>query len=206
VYIATGTMVQLLPSQVHVIAAAAATLAQQHGVRVLWSLKPASWPLLPPELLPPAGTAAAAVAAGSGSAARTLVLLDGRALVVAWAPQPAVLAHPATRLFVSHGGMGSTHEGLSAGVPILCLPFSGDQPTVAAQLVSRGLGLALQPTRLRVAELLATLRRLLDEQCFAAAAAAVGERLLSVSPASQAAQLLLEFAAAGDGSGNEKRT
>jgi UDP:flavonoid glycosyltransferase YjiC (YdhE family) len=52
----------------------------------------------------------------------------GRLLLVAWAPQLAVLCHPAVKLFVSHGGLNSTHEGLAAGKPLLVTPFFADQP------------------------------------------------------------------------------
>jgi anthocyanidin 3-O-glucosyltransferase len=49
-------------------------------------------------------------------------------LVVPWAPQLAVLAHPAVHLFVTHGGLTSMHEGLVAGKPLLVTPFFADQP------------------------------------------------------------------------------
>jgi UDP:flavonoid glycosyltransferase YjiC (YdhE family) len=45
----------------------------------------------------------------------------GHALVVPWAPQQAVLAHPATRVFVTHGGWNSVQETLQAGV-LPCVP------------------------------------------------------------------------------------
>ena len=45
-----------------------------------------------------------------------------------WAPQLAVLAHPAVHLFVTHGGLTSMHEGLVAGKPLLVTPFFADQP------------------------------------------------------------------------------
>ncbi|XP_046675209.1 UDP-glycosyltransferase UGT5-like [Homalodisca vitripennis] len=44
-----------------------------------------------------------------------------------WIPQQAVLAHPNCRLFVTHGGLFSQWEALDAGVPVVALPFIGDQ-------------------------------------------------------------------------------
>jgi UDP:flavonoid glycosyltransferase YjiC (YdhE family) len=41
----------------------------------------------------------------------------GQALLVPWAAQEAVLAHPATRAFVTHGGWNSIQETLRAAVP-----------------------------------------------------------------------------------------
>ena len=52
----------------------------------------------------------------------------GRLLVSPWVPQLAVLAHPATKLFVTHAGLNSMHEALAAGKPMLAMPYSADQP------------------------------------------------------------------------------
>jgi hypothetical protein len=76
---------------------------------------------LPPDLLPPGSS-------------------DSRVMVMAWAPQPAVLAHPAVRLFVSHGGLGSLYEGLSRGRPLLVMPFFADQHINAQHLANKRLG------------------------------------------------------------------
>ncbi|KAI8426993.1 hypothetical protein MSG28_014643 [Choristoneura fumiferana] len=45
-----------------------------------------------------------------------------------WMPQPAILAHPNTKLFITHGGLLSTLEAIQAGVPLLVVPVFGDQP------------------------------------------------------------------------------
>jgi hypothetical protein len=55
-------------------------------------------------------------------------------LALPWVSQPAVLAHPAVKLFLSHCGLGSVHESLVAGKPIIGLPFNADQPTIANQV------------------------------------------------------------------------
>lgn len=47
--------------------------------------------------------------------------------MVSWAPQEKVLRHPSVACFVSHCGWNSTLEGVSNGVPIICLPYSADQ-------------------------------------------------------------------------------
>jgi hypothetical protein len=55
-----------------------------------------------------------------------------------------VLAHPAVKVFLSHGGMNSTNEGLAAGVPVLCMPFGGDQPINAQHIENKGVGLQVR--------------------------------------------------------------
>eukprot|EP00253_Pinus_taeda_P003081 PITA_03081 len=64
----------------------------------------------------------------------TAVLPDGfeertndRALLVRWAPQVKVLAHTSVGLFLTHAGWNSCLESISMGVPMVGLPYFGDQ-------------------------------------------------------------------------------
>ncbi|XVE66561.1 hypothetical protein DITRI_Ditri08aG0088300 [Diplodiscus trichospermus] len=55
--------------------------------------------------------------------------IEGRGMLASWCPQDQVLKHPSIGGFVSHMGWNSTIESVSAGVPMLCLPFVADQQT-----------------------------------------------------------------------------
>lgn len=53
--------------------------------------------------------------------------VNPHARMVKWAPQTAILHHPSTALFVSHGGLGSWYESMYSGTRMIVFPFFGDQ-------------------------------------------------------------------------------
>ena len=52
---------------------------------------------------------------------------------------------PRSSALVHHGGIGTTAQGLAAGVPQLVMPMSHDQPDNADRLVRMGVGSFLPP-------------------------------------------------------------
>ncbi|KAL9272481.1 UDP-glucose flavonoid 3-O-glucosyltransferase 6-like protein [Drosera capensis] len=66
-----------------------------------------------------------------------------RGKIIGWAPQVAVLSHPAVGGFVSHCGWNSTLESLWFGVPVATWPLYAEQQMNAFQLVKE-LGIAAQ--------------------------------------------------------------
>ncbi|XP_047958215.1 UDP-glucosyltransferase 29-like [Salvia hispanica] len=64
-----------------------------------------------------------------------------RGLIIrGWAPQAAILGHPAVGGFMSHCGWSSITESLYFGVPVVALPLKLDQPINARLVVEAGVG------------------------------------------------------------------
>ena len=64
-------------------------------------------------------------------------MLGKNILTLPWIPQNDLLAHPATRLFITHCGISSTYEAAIHGVPVVAIPLNLDQPANAEKLVNR---------------------------------------------------------------------
>lgn len=94
-------------------------------------------------------------------------------LVRGFLPQVTLLGRAA--LAITHGGNNSVTEAMTAGVPLVVLPFSTDQFAGAAALEEAGVAVALDPTAASVAELAEAARRML------APSAEARERLAAVS-------------------------
>ncbi|CAO1355349.1 unnamed protein product, partial [Diamesa hyperborea] len=58
--------------------------------------------------------------------------LPENVMIQKWMPQSDILAHPKIILFIAHGGLFGTIEGSFYGVPMLFIPFFGDQYRNAA--------------------------------------------------------------------------
>jgi hypothetical protein len=85
------------------------------------------------------------------------------ARMIKWAPQTAVLLHPSTSLFVSHGGLGSWYESMYSGTRMIMFPFFADQPANALTIERSGLGGILKPT-FSIEEAVALFKRVTSDQ------------------------------------------
>ncbi|KAF8690539.1 hypothetical protein HU200_040901 [Digitaria exilis] len=108
-YVSFGSLASMSATD---IAEAAWGIADS-DVPFLWVLRPA--------IVPGSGAGAPPLPDGF------LAAVDGRGVVVGWAPQEEVLEHAAVGAFWTHCGWNSTVEAVCAGVPMLCRPWFGDQ-------------------------------------------------------------------------------
>ena len=58
---------------------------------------------------------------------RAVPALSERWRVTSWAPQADLLQHERVRCFLSHCGGNSSQEAMAYGVPMVCMPYYGDQ-------------------------------------------------------------------------------
>ncbi|GAA0134503.1 glycosyltransferase [Paenibacillus sp. YSY-4.3] len=79
---------------------------------------------------------------GSKTPISDLGKIPNNFIVKNYVPQTDILQH--AKLFITHGGMNSTHEGLYFGVPLIVIPQSADQPVIAKQVAHIGAGMQLQ--------------------------------------------------------------
>ncbi|MGC5771948.1 macrolide family glycosyltransferase [Paenibacillus pabuli] len=90
-------------------------------------------------------------------------------IVKRYVPQMDVLE--SAQLFITHGGMNSTSEGLYFGVPLIVIPQSADQPIIAEQVVNTGTGIRLQMQNLTAKHLREAVDDVLSTSSYKSAAA-----------------------------------
>jgi MGT family glycosyltransferase len=86
--------------------------------------------------------------------------LPGHPLVVRYAPQIELLQRAS--LTITHGGMNTTLESLTHGVPLVAIPITNDQPGIAARIKWSGCGEFLELKQLTVQKLREKVKRVLE--------------------------------------------
>jgi MGT family glycosyltransferase len=112
-------------------------------------------------------------------------------IVKNYVPQTEVLKD--SKLFITHGGMNSTNEGLYYGVPLIVIPQSADQPIIAGQVAKIGAGITLQMQSLTADQLREAADRVLNEPSFHQAVAAIREVFQKSGGSRQAVEEILAF-------------
>ncbi|XP_043095428.1 UDP-glucuronosyltransferase 2C1-like isoform X2 [Puntigrus tetrazona] len=60
-----------------------------------------------------------------------------------WIPQNDLLGHTKTRAFITHGGTNGVYEAIYHGVPMVGIPFFGDQPDNLVHVKARGAAVSI---------------------------------------------------------------
>lgn len=77
-------------------------------------------------------------------------------LTTPWASQNDILAHPNLKLFITHGGLLSTHEATWHGVAILGIPFHADQFRNLFKIKQLGVGEVIEFNKITSREIFRT--------------------------------------------------
>eukprot|EP00931_Biecheleriopsis_adriatica_P116232 TRINITY_DN91903_c0_g1_i1.p1 TRINITY_DN91903_c0_g1~~TRINITY_DN91903_c0_g1_i1.p1 ORF type:complete len:582 (+),score=132.89 TRINITY_DN91903_c0_g1_i1:51-1796(+) len=134
VYISFGTNVRPRPQVLRILLATIAQMQGNQQLRFLWDAK---------EEEVEEQVAAAVQQEDSEAGQSHSQPLPGNLLFAPSVPQLAVLSSGRIAAFVTHCGLNSVHEALHFGVPMLGLPFVGDQLVTARLIVEAGAGLRL---------------------------------------------------------------
>lgn len=81
-----------------------------------------------------------------------------------WLPQSDILAHPNIVLFITHGGMASTFEGMARGVPMLCIPVFADQHRNSHKLQALGIARVLSIEQVTEEKLSTLIHEILENE------------------------------------------
>ncbi len=103
---------------------------------------------------------------------------------------PMLELMPQLDAVVCHGGMNTVCEALAEGVPLVMAPLINDQPVTAEQVVAAGAGIRVHAARFTPDGLRATVRTVLDDPSYRAAAATIGESFAAAGGATAAADHL----------------
>ncbi|XP_064418725.1 2-hydroxyacylsphingosine 1-beta-galactosyltransferase-like [Latimeria chalumnae] len=67
---------------------------------------------------------------------------------IEWMPQNDLLGHPKVKAFVSHCGLNGIFEAIYHGVPVIGVPFYGDQYDIMTRIQAKGMGILMHWSRM----------------------------------------------------------
>lgn len=114
-------------------------------------------------------------------------LPDGM-IAIDYAPYETLLPHAS--VVVHHGGVGTTSQGLLAGVPTLIVPFAFDQSDNAEHARRLGTSLTIYRNSYRAPKVVRVLRELLEKPEYARNAVEVSKQLKQENGPARAADLM----------------
>jgi zeaxanthin glucosyltransferase len=97
-----------------------------------------------------------------------IVKLVGNPIVVSYAPHQQLIDKAA--LIITHAGLNTTIGALSAGVPLVAIPITNEQPGIATRVAKTGAGLVLPVKKLTVAALRSAITKVLADDSYRHAA------------------------------------
>ncbi|XP_071631775.1 UDP-glycosyltransferase UGT5-like isoform X1 [Temnothorax longispinosus] len=87
-------------------------------------------------------------------------------MVMKWMPQSEILSHKNVKAIWTHGGLLSAQEAIWKGVPMIVMPFFGDQKSNTRILVAKGVAIYLDITTLSTQSILHAVEEILYNESY----------------------------------------
>lgn len=118
------------------------------------------------------------------------ISLPGSPLVVSYAPHQQLIQR--SHLVITHAGLNTVLGTLSAGVPLVAIPITNEQPGIAARLARTGAGKVVKLSQISVAKLRTTILQTLTEPTYRQNAAKVQAAIQASGGVQRAADIVEE--------------
>lgn len=115
-------------------------------------------------------------------------LKSDRHIIVPFAPQSELILRSSA--VITHAGMNTTIETLAAGVPLVAVPITNDQPAVAKRVELQGAGLSVPLRRLDAGRLAEALSTVLTDGSYRVAAQRLSAEIRESGGVARAADLV----------------
>ena len=126
---------------------------------------------------------------GGGLSDEQAEALPGSPIVVPYAPQRAVIARAA--LTITHAGLNTVLDSLAAGVPLITIPITYEQPAIARRVERTGAGASIPFAGLRQETLRELALKVLNSSEHRNAAQRMAASIAAARGASRAADIVL---------------
>lgn len=93
----------------------------------------------------------------------SLTNLPPNVMIRKWMPQNDILSHPNIKLFITHGGIFGTQEGIYWAKPMLCMPLYGDQHRNTIKSVREGYARSLDFAKMSTEDLQQNIQALVSD-------------------------------------------
>lgn len=114
--------------------------------------------------------------------------ISTNSIVVHFAPQRELLDR--ATLTITNGGANTTLDSLAAGVPLIAIPMTDDQPGVAQRVRRLGAGIVLPGRRVSVKSLARAIQELLSNWCYRSAALLARQQFINSPGATGAVEII----------------
>ncbi|MBW4644987.1 MAG: glycosyltransferase [Goleter apudmare HA4340-LM2] len=135
------------------------------------------------------------ISLGGSANPEVLQGLPGNPIVVGYAPQLELLQK--AYLTITHGGMNTTLECLTNGIPMVAIPIANDQPGIAARIAWSGCGEVVPLKSVNVPKLRTAIQKVLTQNSYKKNAWRLQEAIQQAGGVSRSADIIEQAVSTG---------